>query len=271
MSQLWSNGLLRRATLDAMLIGALCGAVGVHVVLRRLPFFAASLAHAAFPGIVVADLIGLPPMVGALVVAWAMAGAVGAGRNVAALDDSSLVGVLLAGTFGLGVMLQSIDDSPSRQLSAVLTGSVLGVSWSEVALTAVIAVTIAVVLVALHKEFVLTGFDPVGSRAMGYGSGLQILVLTMVATTVVTTIPAVGTILTVALLTAPALAARCWADRVGSTIALSVLLGAGSSLVGMWVSYEGDVSAGASITLTAGVVLVVSALVGNQGGLLRRR
>ncbi len=46
MSQLWSNGLLRRATLDAMLIGALCGAVGVHVVLRRLPFFAASLAHA---------------------------------------------------------------------------------------------------------------------------------------------------------------------------------------------------------------------------------
>lgn len=271
MIQLWQNELLRRATLDAIVIGALCGAVGVHVVLRRLPFFTASLAHASFPGIVLADLIGLPPLVGALVVAWSMAGAVGATAKLRQLDDTSVVGVLLAGTFGLGVMLQSLDDNPSRQLSAVLTGSVLGVSWSQVVLTIAIAVAITVVLIALHKEIVLTSFDPVGARAMGYGATLQIVVLGIIATTVVTTIPAVGTVLTVALLTAPALAARCWADRIVPTMLLAALIGSASALLGMWVSYEADLAAGASITLVAGLVLLLSALVGPQGGLLRSR
>jgi ABC-type Mn2+/Zn2+ transport system permease subunit len=270
MMQLWHNGLLRRATIDAIVVGALCGAVGVHVVLRKLPFFTASLAHASFPGIVLADLLGLPPLLGALVVAWSLAAVMGTGSRLERLDDTNLVGVLLAGTFGLGVLLQSLDDHPSRQLSAVLTGSVLGVDWAQVLLTAITALSVAAVMAGVHKEIVLTGFDPVGARAMGYGTGLQILVLGMVATTVVATIPAVGTVLTVALLTAPALAARCWVDRIASTMVLAGALGAASAMAGMWLSYEADLAAGASITLVTGAVLAISAM-GGRHGVLRTR
>ena len=117
----------------------------------------------------------------------------------------------------------------------------------------------------MHKELVLGAFDRPGAAPLGYGPVLDGALLLAVVAAVVTTVPAVGAILSVALIVVPALAARMWTDRLGLTFALGGLIGAGSGVVGLAASATWDIAAGAAIALTAGAVFAVSWLTGPHG------
>jgi len=255
----------QRALLESVLVGAVTGVVGVHVLLRRLPFFVVAMSHATFPGVVLASVAGVSLFVGGwafgLLVALLVA-ALGANR---ALDETSAVGVVLAGSFALGVLVISARPDASRDLSAFLVGSVLTVTRADIVTTAVTGGVLLVVLGALHKELVLGAFDPGGAAAAGYRTGmLDALVLVVVTFALVTAVPAVGTLLAVALLTVPALTARLWAERVGPTMALAAATGAASGVVGLCLSSVLDIAAGGAIALTCTAALGASLL-------LRRR
>jgi ABC-type Mn2+/Zn2+ transport system permease subunit len=122
----------------------------------------------------------------------------------------------------------------------------------------------------LHKELVLGAFDPEGARALGYSRGLDLLLLLLIEAVVVTTVPAVGTILSVALLAVPALTARLWADRIGTTMALAALIGAGSGIIGLVASTQFQIAAGAAIAFTAAALFGLSWLLAPRRGLLAR-
>ena len=127
-------------------------------------------------------------------------------------------------------------------------------------------------LAALHKELVLGAFDRGGLAALGYPVlALDVVLLLLIEATVVTSIPAVGTILAVALIVAPAAAARFWTERLRATMALAATLGATSAVVGLAISLQWRVAAGATIVLVAGAVFAVSLLVAPRHGLLARR
>jgi manganese/iron transport system permease protein len=268
LAELFASPLLRRATLEAVLAGVVGGAVGVHVVLRRLPFFVAAMTHATFPGVVVAASLGVAPLLGASAFACVFVLAVWALGAVRQVHGTGVIGVALAGSFGLGVVLQSLQEAPSRNLAALLTGSVLTVTTTDLVSTVTLVVVVLGVLVALHKELVFTGFDPAGARAQGYGRGVELVLLLAVAAAVVATVPAMGTILALALLTVPALAARFWSERVGATMAVASLAGAASGVAGLLVSTTWRVAAGPAIALSACALLAVSALAGPHGGVL---
>jgi ABC-type Mn2+/Zn2+ transport system permease subunit len=261
--------VLGRALAEAVMVGVLCGVVGVHVVLRRLPFFAVAMGHATFPGVVLAALLGVDLLLGSgvfgLLVVLAVA-LLGARERV---DDSSAIGVVLAGAFALGVLLLSAQDGFTRDLAAYLVGSIVTVSGRDLVITALAAVAVLAALAALHKELVLGAFDRAGLQALGYPAvALDVLFLLLVEVVVVTSVPAVGTILSVALIVAPAAAARLWTDRLGATMALSGLLGAASGVAGVLLSQRFDVAAGATIVLVAAGLFAVSLLAAPRHGLL---
>jgi ABC-type Mn2+/Zn2+ transport system permease subunit len=138
-------------------------------------------------------------------------------------------------------------------------GSLLTVSDGDLILTAVVALVVVGVMAALHKELVLGAFDREGAAALGFRPlWLDLAVLTLVAITVVTAVPAVGTILVVALLVTPALTARLWTDRIASMMALGAALGALSGFVGLWVATQARIAAGASVVLVASALLALS-------------
>src|SRR5205085_1753908 len=87
-------------------------------------------------------------------------------------------------------------------------------------------------VVALHKELVLGAFDPEQARALGYSRWLDLVLLPVIQAIVATCVPAVGTVLAVALLIVPALTARLWCERMGSTMALGAALGSLSASSG---------------------------------------
>jgi ABC-type Mn2+/Zn2+ transport system permease subunit len=261
----------RRAMLEAVMVGGLCGAVGVHVLLRRLPFFTMALGHATFPGVVLAALLGVSLFLGAALfgaVVVVVVALLGARERV---DDTSAVGVTLSGAFALGVLLLSAQAGFSRDLSAYLVGSIITVQTSDLVTTAAVGTVVLGVLAALHKELVLGAFDRAGLAALGYPVlALDVALLLLVEATVVTSIPAVGTILAVALIVAPAATARLWTERLRDTMTLSAALGAASGLVGLAISLQWRVAAGATIVLVAAALFAISLVVAPRHGLIAR-
>src|SRR6185295_8065788 len=167
------------------------------------------------------------------------------------IDDSSAIGIVLAGCFAVGVLVLSAQPGASRDLSSFLVGSIVTVTGADLVTTALVGALLLGVLVALHKELVLGAFDPGGLTALGYpGRVLDTVVLLVVTVALVVCVPAVGTLLAVALLTVPALAARQWTDRVGAMTVVAAALGALAGVIGLCLSAAYDIAAGGAIALT---------------------
>lgn len=272
LSGLFTDAFIRRALVEAILVGALCGLVGVQVVLRRLAFFTMSMTHATFPGVVLAALLGLPLLLGTgafgVLVVLAIAGLWGRRRA----DASSVVGVVLSGGFALGVALLSAQAGFTRDLSAYLVGSILTVAPSDLAVSAGVLVAVAVVLAALGKELVLAAFDRRGLVAQGYPAALlDLVVLLLVEATIVAAVPSVGTILSVALVVAPAATARFWTDRIEVMTAVAVSVGVVSGVLGVVVSQLANVAAGGVTVLVATGLFALSWIVAPRRGAISRR
>jgi ABC-type Mn2+/Zn2+ transport system permease subunit len=257
----WWDDAVHRAAVEAVLVGALAALIGVQVVLRRLSFFTMALTHATFPGVVAAAIIGVDIFVGGAVAGAIVAIGVAALSRSRGQNAAAATGVLLSGGFALGVGLVATQNGFSRDLSSFLVGSILTVSTQDLATTAVVLVIVAGVLVVCARPLLFAGFDPAGARAAGLNTGaLDLVLLLSIEVVIVTVVPAVGTILALALIVAPAAAARLWSDRLPVITALAVAFGIAGGLAGLAVSDIANVAAGASITLTATLILLVSLL-----------
>jgi manganese/iron transport system permease protein len=247
---------MQRALVEVLVLGALAGAVGVFVVLRRLAFVGDALTHTVFPGVVIAHLLDQSLLAGALafgVLSALLLTVLGRHRRVGA--DAALA-ILLTSFFSVGVVLVSRTRSFTSDLTVFLFGRVLAVDRTDLAQTLAVAAVVAVALVALRKELVLRAFDPDGAAAMGYRTGALDLALNLlIALVVVAAVEAVGTLLVIALMVVPAAAARLLADRVATMTALACLLGAAGGWLGLAVSYEVSVDHG--VRLAAGATIVV--------------
>lgn len=267
----WLDSAFHRAMVEAVLVGAAAGLVGVQVVLRRLAFFAQAATHATFPGVVVAAILGINLYLGGAVTGVLVALAVLGLSRRRGHDFSAATGVALAAGFALGVALMSAQNGFTRDLSAYLVGSILTVTTADLRVAAAVAVVVGLALAALGKELVFAAFDAGGARAAGYPAGLlDLLVLLLVEAVVITAVPAVGTILALALLVAPAGAARMWTDRIATMTALAVALGVASAVGGLQISRSFDVAAGGAISLLAAGIFAASLLAAPRHGLLAR-
>ncbi|MFI5895917.1 metal ABC transporter permease [Actinoplanes sp. NPDC051513] len=264
----WWDDALHRAIAEVLLAGALAGLIGVQVVLRRLSFFTMALTHATFPGVVAASIIGVDILLGGAVAGGIIALGVAALSRRRGQNAASATGVLLSAGFALGAALVATQSGFSRDLSSFLVGSILTVSSEDLVVTAIVLVLVATVLLVCSRPLAFTGFDRTGAQAAGFATGAwDVVLLLTIEIVVVTIVPAVGTILALALIVAPAAAARPWSGRLSVITALAVVLGAAGGLGGLYVSTRWNIAAGASITLTATALLTGSLLLSRLRGL----
>ncbi|MEV4760878.1 metal ABC transporter permease [Micromonospora sp. NPDC049559] len=267
----WLRDATDRAMVESVVVGTLAGAIGVQIVLRRLAFFTMTMTHATFPGVVAAAVVGINIYLGGALVGLLVTLAVVALGRRRGQDLTTATGVLLSAGFALGVALAAAQQGFTRNLSAYLVGAILTVSDADLVTGAAVCVVVLAVLFAAGKELRFAGFDPDGARAAGYRTRLlDLLLLLLVEAVVVVVIPAVGTILALALLVAPASAARLWTDRPGPTTGLAVAFGVASSVAGLALSSRYDLAAGATISLVATGVLGGSLLAAPRHGVLAR-
>jgi manganese/iron transport system permease protein len=243
---------MRRALLEVVLMGAVTGAIGCYVVLRGLAFMGDALSHAIFPGIALAFLLGHSIFLGALAFAVLTAVLIAIAATNRRVKEDSAIGVLFAGMFALGVVLISSSQHFARDLASFLFGNVLGVTAFDIGLSLGVGAVVLGLLALFYRELLITSFDRAGAAAMGVPVfWLDLLLLLLIALTIVVSLSAVGNILVLAMLITPAAAARLLTDRLPAMMGLSAAIGAGSGVLGLFISYHHDVAAGGTIVLVA--------------------
>src|SRR3989441_2810903 len=124
-------GFMQRGLVAALLVGVVCAVMGTFVVLKGLAFIGDAVSHAAFPGLVIAYIIGAPLYIGGAVAAIATALAIGLVTRRSRLRFDTSVGVLFAGTFAFGVMMFSTIKGYVADLLGYLLGNVLGIGVGD--------------------------------------------------------------------------------------------------------------------------------------------
>ena len=259
-----------RARVASALVGVACAVVGAFVVLKGMSFVGDAVSHSAFPGVVLAYLLGLPIILGGAVAAIGTALGIGALTRRSGLRADAVIGVLFAGMFALGVALFSSIPNYVGDLFHFLFGDVLGISFADLISLAVLASLLLLIVWVLWKELLFATFDPLGAGAAGLPvRRLDDLLLILIAVTIVVSLQAVGIVLVVAMITTPAATAQLLVKRFGQMIALAALIGVTSSLVGLYVSYALDIASGASIVLTETFAFLVALLITSIGKRVR--
>ena len=259
-----------RALVASALVGVACAVVGAFVVLKGMSFVGDAVSHSAFPGVVLAYLLGLPIILGGAVAAIGTALGIGVLTRRSGLRADAVIGVLFAGMFALGVALFSSIPNYVGDLFHFLFGDVLGISFADLISLAVLASLLLLIVWVLWKELLFATFDPLGAGAAGLPvRRLDDLLLILIAVTIVVSLQAVGIVLVVAMITTPAATAQLLVKRFGQMIALAALIGVTSSLVGLYVSYALDIASGASIVLTETFAFLVALLITSIGKRVR--
>jgi len=251
-----------RALVASALVGVACAVVGSFVVLKGMSFIGDAVSHAAFPGIVTAYLLGLPIIFGGAVAAIGTALGIGALTRRSGLRADSIIGVLFAGMFALGVALFSSIPNYVGDLFAFLFGDVLGISVSDMIALSVLVIALLLVIRALWKELLFATFDPLGAGAAGLPvRRLDDLLLILIAVTIVISLQAVGIVLVVAMITTPAATAQLLVKRFGQMIGVAALIGVTAAVAGLYLSYALDLASGASIVLFETTLFLIVLLV----------
>lgn len=180
--------------------------------------------------------------------------------TIPGLTSQSAAGIVLTFGFALGYFLAKWFAPLPLKVDGFLTGSVLNIGPVDVAVTAAVLVGALAVLAAGGRFLIFRGFDPVGYRAAGLRSGpVEAVLLILICLTIATLVPAVGTILPIALVAAPAAAIAPWCSSARSLVTGSALLGALTCVAGMCLGVVLSLSVGGVIAAMAGAVYLLAA------------
>jgi ABC-type Mn2+/Zn2+ transport system permease subunit len=262
---------MQRGLAASLMVGVLCAIVGCYVVLRSMAFLGDAMAHSILPGVAVAYLLDGNLLVGALAAAVLVALSIGFFSRQGTIKEDTAIGVLFAAALSLGIALISSAKTYARDLTHILFGNVLGVSTSDLWLTAGVGMAVLVTIVLLYKEFLVISFDPVLAATLRLpAERLRMLMLILIALTIVVSLQTVGVGLVTAMLVTPGATAYLLSRRLPAMMAISAANGAFSAIAGLYLSFYINIASGAAVVLVATVLFVVAFLFAPQRGLIWR-
>jgi ABC-type Zn uptake system ZnuABC Zn-binding protein ZnuA/ABC-type Mn2+/Zn2+ transport system permease subunit len=247
--------------IEVLLLAPAAGLLGAWIVLRGLSFYSHAVAAASFPGLVLADGLGIPALAGAFGAAAVFALSVERLGRARDTGEDSLAGLVLTGALALGVILASDVFHSASSIEALLFGSLLAISRGDQAVAGVTSLLVIVLGVPLARPWLATGFEPQDARALGLRSRFpELALLGLVALSVVAALAATGALLVAALFVVPAATVRLVTRRVATLQLASVVLAAAEGVAGLWLSVEANVPPGAAIAVLAGGVFTLVAV-----------
>jgi len=250
---------MQRALIAGVMVSILLSVLGFFVVLRRMSFIGVGIAHAAFGGVALGHLLGIPIFLSASVFSVAAGLGIGAVTRRGRIKEDTAIGIFFAAGMALGVLFLSLKPGYITDLASYLFGSILAVTPTDLWIIAAAAFLILVLLALFFKELLASSFDAELARASGIPEGfLFYLLLGLVSLGIVSAIKLVGIILVSALLVLPAATALQWSRRYGWVLALSALFGLAYTVSGLAISYWIDIPSGATIVILGTAVFLLS-------------
>lgn len=263
-----------RGLTAAVIVGVVCAVLGTYVILRGMALFGNALAHAILPGVAVAYLLTGANQT------WLFLGGLAAGIITAlgigaiskeGIKEDTATGVIFVSMFALGIALISTVRSYTTDLTHFLFGNVLGVAGRDLWLIAIFGALVLVAIFAFYKEFMVISFDPTLAKTLRLPIVfLNNLLLLLIAITIVLSLQTVGIALMTAMLVTPAATAYLLTRRLPMMMLLSALVGAASSVAGLYLSFYVNVASGPAIVLICTLFFLLAFFFSPRQGLINR-
>ena len=253
----------RNGLLVAVIAGALCGLLGVFVVLRGMSYIGHGLSHAVFGGAAASAVMKVNYFLGAGI--WGIVSGVLIGRisRKRVIGADAAIGVVTTGSFAVGLMLLNRYGQAKRSIEAVLFGSVLGVQTADIVAVSAVAIGVLAIIVLGYRRLLYATFDPEVARISGVRVGaVEVLLMALLSCTIIVTMRVIGTLLISALLVVPAATTRLMTNSFARMLTIAPIVGAVSSFVGMNLAYHWDTSASGTIIAVGVVTFAVVYAVG---------
>jgi manganese/iron transport system permease protein/iron/zinc/copper transport system permease protein len=247
------------AIVVATVAGALCGLIGVYVVLRGMSYIGHGLSHAIFGGAVASYSLSVSFYLGAGV--WGLVSAIlilliARRRSIGA---DAAIGVITNASFAVGVVIISVIGSFTRNIEAVLFGDVLGVSSGDVLAVVVVAALASLAVFVQYRRLLFATFDPEVAEVSGVSTARTDILLAVLLTALITVCMRVlGVTLIAAMLVIPPVIGRLLTDSFHRMLWISVGVGTFCGFAGVYLSYYLDWASGPAVVLTASILFVVA-------------
>jgi len=235
------------------LVGSVCAFLSAYLMLKGWSLIGDALSHSVVPGVAGAYMLGLPYSLGAFISGGLAAAAMLFISARSTLRVDAVIGLIFTGFFGLGLFMASLSPT-SVDIQTIVFGNILAISPFDAMQTVVISAITLLVLLLFWKDLMVVFFDESHARTVGLPvTVLKIVFFTLLSASTVAALQTVGAFLVIAMVVTPGATAYLLTDRFHRLLQLSVLIGAVSSAMGVYISYFFD---GA----TGGVIVVLQTL-----------
>ncbi|MFC7402777.1 metal ABC transporter permease [Citricoccus sp. GCM10030269] len=258
LTEPFALGFQQRALIGGLVAALMCSVVGVWLVLRGMSFFGDAFVHGVIPGIAASVLFGFSPYLGAAIAAAAMVGGMQLIYRTTTLKEDTSIGLLFVGMMALGVVLISKSESYTGSLTAILFGDALGVGWADIRMQLIMAVVVVIFAGVLYRPLMALSFSPAKAQSLGMNPRLTHgLLLVLIATSVIGSFHAVGTLLVFGLLVGPPATAALISRTVPVMFAWSIAISVVSVWCGLTLSFHWGTAGSATMALVPIVLFFV--------------
>ncbi len=258
MLEILQYDFIQNAIIAGILISILAGIIGSLVVVNKLTFLTGGIAHSSYGGIGISIYLGLPVLFGATVFAviTAILIAIITLKNKTRID--SMIGIMWAFGMGIGIIFVDLTPGYNVDLMSYLFGSIISVSANDILYLSILNICVISIVVFFYNEILAVSYDSEYAQLRGVNTKFfYSLILVLASLCVVAAIKAVGLILVIALLTIPTYLAESFSNKLSKMMIISSVLAVLFTMIGLGVSYFYDISSGASIILSAVIILIL--------------
>lgn len=253
---------MKNALVAGLLASIICGVIGTLVVVNRIVFLSGGIAHAAYGGIGMAFYFKWPYLPGTIGFSLVAAMLMAAVSHSVKHRADTIIGVIWAVGMAFGIILLDLTPGYNVDLMSYLFGSILTVPGSDLVVMSVVGGSIILLVFYFYTDLLAMSYDEEFARIRGVPvKTLYFGLIGLLAITVVLVIQVVGLILVIALLTIPPFIVEKHVKSLAQMMVASSILGCVFTLTGLWLSYQYNLTSGATIIMVSGSGFMISLLI----------
>jgi ABC-type Mn2+/Zn2+ transport system permease subunit len=254
-----------RGIIASVLLGGVCGLLGVYITLRGMSYIGHGLSHAVFGGAVASYIMNVNFYLGATIWGFVSAVVINQIAKQNKIKADAAIGVVTTTGFAIGVLLISLNRSYIRNFEALLFGNILAISEQDIIAIASVTIITITFIFFFQKKLLFTVFDRETAQVYGIRTNLvDILFSIVLAAVVIASMNSIGVTMLASAIIAPAISARLLTNNFLKMIVLSCAIGIVTAFSGMYASFFFNSASGATIVLfgaaTVGVTYLYSRL-----------
>lgn len=267
----FSYGYMVNAMWVSALVGTVCAFLSAYLMLKGWSLIGDALSHAIVPGVAATYMLGLSLSVGAFLSGMLAAGAMLFLNHRTRLKEDVVIGLVFSAFFGAGLFMTSISPV-AIDIQTIILGNILTITVENTIQLVIIGTVSLVVLLIKWKDLMVVFFDESHARSVGINPVVnKVIFFSLLSACTVAAMQTVGAFLVIAMVVTPGATAYQLTDRFPRLLLLSVLIGAGSSFIGAYISYFLDGATGGVIVLLQTLCFLAAFFFGPKYGLVATR